>query len=98
MSQQQRQYLGLVTKLLAKAVLQLGGSEQELISAWCISQTACTIMPLSASTLPSFLRCPFIAMKVCKKSWSASSGTFWVFIALPLNLAASTDTVKLGIG
>jgi hypothetical protein len=54
MSQQQRQYLGLVTELLAKAGLQLGGSEQELISAWCISQGVCAILRLSASTLPSF--------------------------------------------
>jgi hypothetical protein len=38
---------------LAKAGLQLGGSEQELISAWCISQGVCAIMRLSASTLPS---------------------------------------------
>jgi hypothetical protein len=54
MSQQQRQYLGLVTELLAKAGLQLGGSEQELISAWNIGQGVCAIMRLSASTLPSF--------------------------------------------
>jgi hypothetical protein len=54
MSQQQRQYLGLVTELLAKAGLQLGASEQELVSAWRISQGVCAILWLSASTLPSF--------------------------------------------
>jgi hypothetical protein len=39
---------------LAQAGLQLGGSEQELISAWCICQGVCAILWLSASTLPSF--------------------------------------------
>jgi hypothetical protein len=66
MSQQQRQYIGLVTELLAKAGLQLGGSEQELISAWCISQGVCAILWLSASTLPSFAL-PVHRDEVCKK-------------------------------
>jgi hypothetical protein len=51
MSKHQRQQLRLVYELVAEAGLQLGGSEQELLTAWLIWHSACAILLLRASPL-----------------------------------------------
>jgi hypothetical protein len=56
MSQQQGQYLSLVNELSTEASLQLRGSKQELITAWQIFSSECSILLLlSASSLDSLV-------------------------------------------
>jgi hypothetical protein len=64
MTQQQRQQLGLVYELLAEAGLQLGGSEQELLTTWLIWHYACAILLLSASPLGSSTATAHVTMSV----------------------------------
>jgi hypothetical protein len=48
-SQQQRQQFGFVDKFETETSLQLGGSQQELLTAWEIVCAACAILVFSAS-------------------------------------------------
>jgi hypothetical protein len=49
---------------LAEAGLQLGGSEQELLTAWLIWHSACAILLMSASPLGPSVATAHITMSV----------------------------------
>jgi hypothetical protein len=51
--QQKRHQFGLVYKSKANASLQLGGSQQELLTAWKIVCAACAVLLFSASPFGS---------------------------------------------